>query len=381
MRYSIAGQRVGLAILCIALLSPLLASCASEMAGTMLPGSPPGSSTEYDTVHVFYGTDRARTDGKNRPHYTSVRAKRLETGMAQVTIPKLHRVPEIERPYIYRLPFTDVVLYEEKEDPAKHFTIARMEVWPKDRFPIRIAGLSYDHALVFIHGFNTTFDAALYRAAQLAYDMQFDGQIYMYSWPSRGKLGATDYNYDQDSTEVAEPYLKEFLEIVSKDSGTKKVSIIAHSMGNRLLMPVLAELKRSSVSSKIAQVIFAAPDVSRDQFEQLAAQLNGVAKGVTLYAAGNDRALQASRKYAGGVARAGDVPNQGPVVVAGVDTIDVTAVSTEVLSLNHSGYAEKSALLTDISLLLKTGVRPPDRRIPILKSMEAAGRPYWRYPG
>jgi hypothetical protein len=75
------------------------------------------------------------------------------------------------------------------------------------------------------------------------------------------------------------------------------------------------------------------------------------------------------------------VPNQGPVVVAGVDTIDVTAVSTEVLSLNHSGYAEKSALLTDISLLLKTGVRPPDRRIPILKSMEAAGRPYRRYPG
>ena len=54
-------------------------------------------------------------------------------------------------------------------------------------------------------------------------------------------------------------------------------------------------------------------------------------------------------------------------------------------ALNHSGYAEKSALLQDIQLLIQTGERPPDKRVPILERVktgegrllalsEAAGR-------
>ena len=42
------------------------------------------------------------------------------------------------------------------------------------------------------------------------------------------------------------------------------------------------------------------------------------------------------------------------------------------LALNHSIYAEKSALLNDIGLLLQTGERPPDRRIPILQRVTAS---------
>jgi esterase/lipase superfamily enzyme len=360
-----------------------LASCASPLEDLATGG--PLLISDYDVVGVFYGTDRVRKDGKDRPRYTTKRAKRLETGIARVTVPKSHRVPEIERPAIYRVPLTRVVLYEEKEDPAKHFTIASLDVLDKKTFASLVnrpfASRSSKHALVFVHGFNTTFDAALYRSAQLAYDLQFDGKMFMYSFPSRGQLGATDYNYDRGSAEVAELYLKEFLEIITRQEGIESVSIIAHSMGNRLLMPVLADLRKSGTSTKIAQVILAAPDVSRDKFEQLAAAMSGVAKGVTLYAAGNDLALQASRKYAGGVPRAGDVAESGPLVVAGIDTIDVTAVSTEVLSLNHHGYAEKTALLTDIALLLKTGVRPPERRLPILRRIKAQSGPYWRYPG
>jgi hypothetical protein len=88
----------------------------------------------------------------------------------------------------------------------------------------------------------------------------------------------------------------------------------------------------------------------------------------------------AARKVAGGVPRAGDVPDEGPVIIPGIDTIDVTETSTDLFALNHSLYAEKSALLNDIGLLLQTGERPPERRIPILEKVGTARGDFWRYP-
>ena len=101
---------------------------------------------------------------------------------------------------------------------------------------------------------------------------------------------------------------------------------------------------------------------------------------MTLYCSANDRAMAASRRVAGGVPRAGDVPADGPIVIAGIDTIDVTQTSTDILALNHSSYAEKSALLNDIGLLLQTGERPPEKRIPILQKVSTPRGDFWRYP-
>jgi hypothetical protein len=90
--------------------------------------------------------------------------------------------------------------------------------------------------------------------------------------------------------------------------------------------------------------------------------------------------MTAARSFAGGVPRAGDVPTDGPVILPGVDTNDVTATSTDLLALNHSLYAERSALLNDIGLLMQTGERPPERRIPILQRVHTARGDFWRYP-
>jgi hypothetical protein len=67
-------------------------------------------------------------------------------------------------------------------------------------------------------------------------------------------------------------------------------------------------------------------------------------------------------------------------VAESVDTIDTTAVSTEVFALNHSTYSEKIALLSDIQLLSQTGERPPDKRVPILERVKTGKGDYWRYP-
>ncbi|MEO1650791.1 MAG: alpha/beta hydrolase [Pseudomonadota bacterium] len=354
--------------------------------GEAQPGNASASSDKWDVVPVFYGTDRLR--GKETPRrisYGFERANRLELGHALVTIPKAHQVPEIERPWVYRLPFTRVVIYEEKEDPAKHFTLRTVRSLPRDAFlelvrdRLKQSARFKDHALIFVHGFNTTFDFGLYRAAQLSYDMKFDGAPFVYSFPSKGSWD--DYTYDRESAGQAEPYFEEFVKLVLQQTGAKAVSIVAHSMGNQLLLPVLRNLRQQLPANvRLHQVVFAAPDVDRNRFESLAKSIIGFSQGMTLYAHGNDSALKLSKQLWGGV-RAGDIPPEGPVLIAGLDTIDVTSIKTDIFDLNHSGYAQSTELLNDIELLLQTGERPPGKRIPILKRIKTPKGDYWRYPG
>lgn len=351
------------------------------------PGAPPpiGADTKFDIVPVFYGTDRAREPAVARLQYGFERGRRLELGQALVSVPKTHEKPQVERPWSLRIPYFNLTVYEEKEDPEKHFTMREIKALTREellaivRERIAKASRYKDHAIVFIHGYNTTFDNAVYRTAQIAYDLKFDSAPFLYSWPSGGAVAS--YTYDRESTAQSEPYLKDFLELVAKESGAKSVSVIAHSMGNQLVLRVLQDLMRTTPPGVVLnQLVLAAPDVDRDAFEHIAKAIRGIASGVTLYAAANDRALGVSRRFHGGVPRAGDVPEAGPLLIEGVDTIDVTAASTDSFGLNHSGYAENNALVNDIALLIQTGERPPEKRVPTLERIKTDKGDYWRYP-
>jgi esterase/lipase superfamily enzyme len=344
---------------------------------------PEKAQGDWDVVPVFYGTDRAQKQNVQRLDYGSERGRRLELGRALVTVPKVHKVPSIERPWAIRV--FNVTLYQEAEDPNRHFTMDEIKSLTENEFLALVherlaASARYkDHAFIFVHGYNTTFDYALYRAAQISYDLKFDGAAFAYSWPSGG--GLASYTYDRESSGQSEPYLKQFMNLVIEKSGAKSVSIIAHSMGNQPTLQVLRDFKRSKPDGvQISQIILAAPDVDRDNFENIASEIQGLASGVTLYAAGNDRALTVSRNFYGGIPRAGDVPTTGPLVLPGIDTIDVTAASTDSLGLNHSGYAENNKLLDDIAALIATGTRPPKVRTPMLEEVPTTHGAYWRYP-
>jgi esterase/lipase superfamily enzyme len=352
------------------------------------PAPPPGVAAQpsaWDVVPVFYGTDRVRKAEPSRIFYAGERARRLELGRALVTVPKSHQVPNIERAFALRIPFTNVTVYEQAEDPEHHFTLLELKALTREQFlelvRERIGGsVSFrDQAVVFVHGYNTTFEDAVFRAAQMAYDLKFDSASFLYSWPS--EAGMTGYGYDRESSEQAEPYLREYLELVLEKTGARSVSVIAHSMGNMPLLRVLQALGPSLPAGvKLNQIILAAPDVDRNLFENLAANIKQYGRGVTLYCSSNDRAMAAARRVAGGVPRAGDVPTDGPIVLAGIDTIDVSQTSTDTLALNHSSYAETGALLNDIGLLLQSGERPPEKRIPMLQRIPTAKGDFWRYP-
>jgi len=357
----------------------------AETSPAPKPGETAARDVDWDIVPVFYGTDRGQKADAKRITYTSDRGRRLELGRALVTVPKSHQVPTIERPFAIRVPYFQVTVYEGSEDPKQHFTIKEISTLSAEDFVTlsreRILGgrAFKDQAIVFVHGYNTDFDFALYRSAQMAYDLRFDGATFLYSWPSAGDF--TGYVYDRESSEQSEPYLRDFLDMVMRDTGARSVSVIAHSMGNLPLLRVLQTLgPKLPPDVKLNQIILASPDVDRDVFMNLAASIKPFGRGVTMYCSSNDKAMQVARRVAGGIPRAGDVSSDGPVVVEGIDTIDVSATSTEYLALNHSSYAESSALLNDIGLLLQTGERPPDTRIPILERISTPKGDFWRYP-
>lgn len=351
------------------------------------PAAAPAStaeSTEWAVVPVFYGTDRKRDENAKRVTYGSARGGKLDLGRAMVTVPKTHQVPNIERPWAIKVPFFDIKIYEQSEDPKVHFTIKEIASYSKDDF-LSLVRARLDQAkkyekqaVVFIHGYNTDFDFAVYRTAQMVYDLDYDGVPFLYSWPSG--TGITGYVADRESAEQAEPYLREFIEMVIKETGAKSVSVIAHSMGNLPLLRTLRDMAPTLPEGvKFDQIVLAAPDVDRNVFEQLARDITKIGQGVTLYASSSDRAMDAARRVAR-VPRAGDVPAEGPVIVPGIDTIDITAVSTDAMALNHSSYAERSALINDIGLILRTRERPPEKRIPILEKVTIERGDYWRYP-
>lgn len=341
-------------------------------------------SKKFKVVPVFYGTDRAIEPDPARLQFGSERGHKLQLGRALISVPLSHKVPHIERPTVYEIPYFKYKIYEEKEDPNKHFTLQEIKSLSEEQMLVLVkeqlakSSTFKDHAFVFVHGFNTSFDCALFRTAQISYDLGFDGVPFVYSWPSGGKVAS--YTYDRGSVEQAEPRLAEFLTMVIQKSGAKSISLIAHSMGNELLLRVLERLKPKIPSGVvISQVILAAPDVDRDKFNIIAREITSFAKGVTLYAASNDRALGYSARFWGGVPRAGDIPKEGPLIIPGVDTIDVTAVSTDALGLNHSGYAENPALLDDVKALVAFGIRPPDKRVKSILAVESPAGTFWRF--
>ncbi len=351
------------------------------------PPPPPARSAEPDSkweiVPVFYGTDRTRiVNAAGRLDYGDGRGRRLELGEALVTVPKSHTVPQIERPWTLTIPFTAIEIGE-SEDPNEHFTMKEITTLTQEQLLARVgerlarSQRFRKHALIFVHGFNTTFDYAIYRTAQIAYDLKFDGASFAYSWPSGG--GVLNYTYDRESSGQALPYLKEFVKMVLERSGAEAVSLVAHSMGNQPTLQLLKDLRASKPEGVLFnQIVLAAPDVDRDNFENIAAEIRGLARGVTLYAADNDKALAISRRVNGGVPRAGDVPPEGPLVIADVDTIDVSRASTDSLGLHHSGYAENNDLMADLKILIETGTRPPEKRINSTKIVTSPKGAYWQ---
>ncbi len=353
-------------------------------------GQGSGETPKFIPVDVYYATTRQR--GSDRPKsgiklasFTGQPSETTTLGKAIVTVPTDRKPGTIPRPYFG---FRWVL---GKEDPTKEFTLARVDLLDANGFYDRVGRHARDaskykrQAFVFIHGYWVQFDDALYHAAQLATDIGFDGPPIVFSWPSRGN--AWSYVADRDAAKASRNALREFLANLAKNSDVEAVNVIAHSMGNEPLIDILNEqavVKERGgrpLDFKLREVVFAAPDVSRQAFAILNGRLRSlVAGGGTLYASANDIALGISTIAVNLQDRAGYVPKSStPLIIKDVETIDMTQASW-IFSLNHSTFSERRHIIDDLELLFSGGKRPPHERYKVFRPVDVAGgQRYWRY--
>ena len=94
--------------------------------------------------------------------------------------------------------------------------------------------------LIYVHGFNQTFETAALDGAHLSDAIKFRGRTMVFSWPS--KAGLFDYAYDRDSAMFSRDEFEQVLSSIVSAPGAGCVHIVAHSMGTMLALESLRQL-------------------------------------------------------------------------------------------------------------------------------------------
>jgi esterase/lipase superfamily enzyme len=314
---------------------------------------------------VYYATNRARIDPADASKgYSAGRSPTVDYGSCRVFIPKSHKIGSLGSPWWKRL----LTMTDDRLRLLGLSATSADEHWKQIRARLAADG----DAVVFVHGYNVSFNEAALRAAQIGFDLQIKGAMAFFSWPSQGTLDG--YLADAATIEASEGMIAGYLSDFAARSGATTVHVIAHSMGNRGVLRAVnriaaAAQERSGV--RFGHFILAAADVDADTFRQLSTAYTRLAKRTTLYVSARDRAVEASR-WLHHFPRAGLIP---PVLILPqIDTINVT--NADLTMLGHGYVAGARDVLTDMHALIRHG-HPPQDRFGLREAKTESGERYW----
>jgi esterase/lipase superfamily enzyme len=347
-----------------------------------LPAIASRGLTPPDTINLYFASTRVierlpEPDGTQLELIsTDERSRALSFGAAVVHVPPGHTAGQVERPICFC--FFGVTFYRQTDDEKKHFTLRSTRWLTQDDFisEMQSSGPGNDkQALIFVHGYHNTMEDGLYRLAQIVVDTKFTGKPILFSWPSKGAL--LSYVYDRDSATASMPGLRQLIKLLQDNTDISEIHVIAHSMGNQIVVQGLGDAQLNQKA--LGQLVLAAPDVDVDVFKQYEPNIRGF-RTITLYASAADKALEVSHTLSQ-APRAGDAFKQTPpfpLVLPGMDTIDVTALGNTWFGLDHDTFASSPTAMGDVMRLLQTGKRPPNLRTPNIQ--QTKGQPaYWKF--
>lgn len=327
----------------------------SEKDSVKLPAINPNNPV---AVTILFGTDRKINKFHNTISFANVPANpgkpEYSVGYTIVSIPPGHQEGQIESPSIWKLEF--------HEDTLKHMIEKEIKLLGSIEFSALLKKNKEGHdAFVFVHGYNNGFKEAALRTAQLAKDIHLPITPIMFSWSSNGTVA--DYASDEDKVQLAVPAFEDFLKRIAREGNFKKIHLIAHSMGNRLISYALEALAHDSTDLKLDQIIMAAPDVYTDLFQvRFAKALIQKAHHVTVYSARNDWALAVSKHIHHNL-RLGELGVPPPkYVFENVDVIDAGNQKTDFIG--HDRFARSATIISDMDDILRNDLNAEQRNIP-----------------
>ena len=382
-------------------------------------------------IPVVYFTDRRdlSLDGEDRqagPDYGSDRSQDISFGVARVELtpePTWDRLVEDStserRAHSYRLRVGHVQRTGGLASLAGRLRVAEQEVvYPTEAsaaFAKDLADFNAtlepflrdspegNAALVFVHGFNNSFDDAVLRIGQTWHAAGRHGIPIAFSWPAgfQAFIKPVAYNHDRESGEFSVLQLKTLLMLLAANEEIDRIHLVAHSRGTdvtttalreiaaeieaaqgrtffsqrtnqalgrdvHFVEPELAGSVRPSDVLKLETLVLVAPDLDIDIFTQrfLSERVMRIAGHVVIYTSASDETLGLARRFFASRDRLGDaqVDDFDPVSRALINDLpSIEIVECRVGGVSSHAYLfEHPAALSDMIMVIRDGLPPLD---------------------
>jgi len=307
-------------ILFPALVSLLLAACASgpPAGGALVPA--PGVASAAAQHTILAATTRVAVAGGDM--FSSERSPDGAIGHAVIVV----AIPPVHEPGFIQWPD------KAPGDPALSFTTASRSFLAPAAFLSDIDASLDNRAptdrdiLLFVHGYNTRFDEAVYRLAQFVHDASYKGIPALFSFPSDASL--LGYVYDRDSAMGSRDALEETIRTLSQAPHLRRLNILCHSVGCLLTMETLRQAKiggDATFGGKLGDVVMASPDIDVAVFRSQLRRLGGRMPSPTvIFVDSGDGALGIASAISGDQPRLGDYDQAASFAGAGITIVDLS---------------------------------------------------------
>lgn len=233
--------------------------------------------------------------------------------------------------------------------------------------------------MVYVHGTKVDFANSAILTAEIDH---FSGRDYVgvaFAWPSHQNILAyltgIDVKRALDSSEA----LQHLLVLLAEHTDAEHINILSYSAGAKVVSKALFELRQSFVDLnseqliekfRLGAVVLAAADVTVDTFLERLPAISNLANQVVITVSDNDNALNAARKYMGGVVRTGSAEAESMeeefIVNKHLSNVEIINVSKgqEIRGFDITGHHywyRHPWMSSDIIFLMRTDL-PPARR-------------------
>jgi esterase/lipase superfamily enzyme len=309
-----------------------------------------GDIEKFVDRDVWYATNRtADGDGAYGTTFGNDISEDISYGCSKVRVPIWHRpIGALKSPLWRRL------FYGEDSVRLLNTVVLSPEEYWLDIEQYYGDSSEEEHALLFLHGYNTTFNEAMLRAAQISVDLEFDGAVFAYSWPSMAQK--RNYLADRDRISTSLASFRSFLVRLAKAVGPKRLHVLAHSMGNQALTGALDSLSVGHAGLSLGNILMCAPDVGATHFAAMADQVRSQSRRTTIYVSHRDHVLEVS-----GSLNAQQRLGFGPpyFVHDGIDTIASGHIKTD--QLGHAYAFSTKEILADMHSVLASDTDAANR--------------------
>lgn len=238
---------------------------------------------------------------------------------------------------------TEIAYAGSRPDPTREFLVLSRTALTKAQFLANVARKKTPAgaAGLYVHGYNQTYQEALFRLAQVSADAGAEGPVVLFSWPSEASLFG--YVGDRDSSIASRDDLASVISLLTKEARLSQLVVIGHSMGAFLVMETVRQLKLQRFDLGRLGIALAAPDIDPEVFKTQLQAIGKTKPPILVMVSRKDRALAISSQLSGNRPRVGLMDVNDPMVQAFVEQFGITVVDISSAQpgdpFQHDGFA------------------------------------------